>query len=333
MKKKLTGIVGLLLLLTLAFTTVFTVVPDEVHAAEEIPALHVEGTKLYDEDGDVVQLKGISTHGINWFPEYVNKKAFKSLKKWGANTIRLANYTMEYNGYCTVDAAGQKKLRSTIYKGVDYATDLGMYVIIDWHILSDCDPKTNQKTAKKFFKTMAKKYSDHTNVIYEICNEPNGGATWKNNIKPYAKSIIKTIRKYDDDAVIIVGTGNWSQDVDAVIGSKLKDDNVMYALHFYAATHKDWLIDKAKKAIKKGVPIFISECNITEASGNGGVDRTSGKAWMKFINKYDVPYVVWNLSNKGETSALIKSSCSKKSGWKTSDLTDSGKWWKKQMGE
>ncbi len=34
----------------------------------------------------------------------------------------------------------------------------------------------------------------------------------------------------------------------------------MYTLHFYAATHKAWLRERADYALKKGLPIFVSEC-------------------------------------------------------------------------
>lgn len=138
----------------------------------------------------------------------MNKKAFKTLRDdWGVNAIRLAMYTEEYNGYCS--GGSQAKLRKLVDKGVGYATDLGMYAIIDWHILSDGNPNKNKSQAKKFFTTMAKKYKNNKNVIYEICNEPNG-CGWK-EIKSYATDIIKTIRKYDKKAVIIVGTPTWSQ--------------------------------------------------------------------------------------------------------------------------
>ncbi|MFQ7553370.1 MAG: glycoside hydrolase family 5 protein [Blautia marasmi] len=127
--------------------------------------------------------------------------------------MRLAMYTAEYNGYCTGDASNRRKLEACIDNGVKYATNAGMYVIIDWHILSDGNPQQNQKEALKFFKKMAKKYKNNTNVIYEICNEPNGGTSWS-TIKKYAEKIIKGIRTYDKKAVILVGTPNWSQDVD-----------------------------------------------------------------------------------------------------------------------
>lgn len=297
-----------------------------VQAKKKLPALHVEDTVLCDEDGKTVQLRGVSTHGLSWYPEYVNDKCFKELHdKWGANVVRLAMYTEEYNGYCTGNSANKKELKKLVKKGVKLAEKHGMYVIIDWHILSDGNPKKHKKAAKTFFKEMSDEFSDYTNVIYEICNEPNGGTDW-NTIKSYAKNIIPVIRENDKDAVIIVGTPTWSQEVDKAAAAPLKEDNIMYALHFYADTHQDSLRNTAESAIKSGLPLFVSEFGICDASGNGSINKKQADKWIKLLDKYHVSYVAWNLSNKNETSAMIKSSCQKKSGFKRSDLSASGKW-------
>ncbi len=286
--------------------------------------LTVDGTKLVDKDGNVVQLRGISTHGIAWYPDYVNYESFKDLKEFGANTVRLAMYTGENGGYCA--GGNQSKLKELVHEGVKYATDLGMYVIIDWHILSDNNPNTYKDAAKDFFEEMSKKYADYDNVIYEICNEPNGGTSWE-EVKSYAEEVIEVIRKNDSDGIILVGTPTWSQDVDKAAANPIKDyDNIMYVLHFYAATHKDDLRNKMTKAIDGGLPIFISEFSICDASGNGGLDYDSANKWLEVINKYGISYVGWNLSNKNESSAIIKSSCNKTSGYTMDDLSDSGKW-------
>lgn len=287
--------------------------------------LSLDGTTLVDSKGNPFQLKGVSTHGIGWFPEYVNKEAFKTLRdEWGANTIRLAMYTAEYNGYCT--GGNQAELRQLVENGVAYATDLGMYVIIDWHVLTDCNPNTYKTQAISFFSTMAAKYCNYDNVIYEICNEPNGGVDW-NTVRSYANDVIAAIRRYDSDAIILVGTPTWSQDIDQVATNPVTNGyNVMYTLHFYAATHRDELRNKLVKAIEAGTPAFISEFSICDASGNGGIDYTSAEAWKNLINEYNLSYAGWSLSNKAETSALIKNSCSKLSGWTTEELSDTGKW-------
>ena len=288
--------------------------------------LKVSGKNIVSENGKKVQIKGASTHGIAWFPQYVNKSCFQSFKKMGVNTIRLALYSDPGAGY-------SKSLYQKVDEGIRYATELGMYVILDWHILNDGNPKTHQKEALRFFTRYAKKYGKQKNILYEICNEPNGDVTWKRDIKPYANKVIKRIRKYDKKNIVVVGTPTWSQDVDLVAESPLKQKNVVYALHFYAATHTDFLRDKVRKAYEAGLPMLVSEFSICDASGNGGIDKKSATKWMNLLKKYKIGYVAWNISNKDETSALIQSSCQKTGKIKQNNLSKSGKWiakwWKK----
>lgn len=303
------------------------VFPGKNVQAAKLSALKVQGTRLVDSKGKSIQLKGVSTHGLSWYPEYVNQDAFIYMKKnWKINTVRLAMYTSEYNGYCTGDAANRKKLEQYVDNGVKYATKAGLYVIIDWHILSDGNPKKYEKEAVAFFKKMASKYKNHTNVLYEICNEPNGGVSWK-TIRSYASKVVKTIRSYDKDGIILIGTPNWSQDVDLAAKNPLKGyKNIMYTLHFYAGTHGESLRKKAQTALDKGLPLFVSEFGISDASGNGNLNKTEGNRWISFLNKNKISYVGWNLSNKAESSAIIRSSSKKITGWKTNELSAWGQW-------
>lgn len=288
--------------------------------------LHVKGTKLVDKKGHEVQLRGVSTHGLSWYPQYVNDKCFAQLHdKWGANVVRLAMYTEEYNGYCSGDAKNRSDLKKLIKKGVKLAKKHKMYVIVDWHILSDGNPNSHKKEAKAFFREMSREFKGYNNVIYEICNEPNNGTSWK-EIKSYAKSVISTIRKNDKKAVIVVGTPTWSQDVDQAAADPIKGDNIMYALHFYAATHKADLRNKMTAAINKGLPVFVTEYGICDASGNGAIDKEEANRWVQTMDEYGVSYIAWNLSNKQESSSIIKSSCPKVSGFKKSELSDEGRW-------
>ena len=288
--------------------------------------LHGKGTKLVDKKGHEVQLRGVSTHGLSWYPQYVNDKCFAQLHdKWGANVVRLAMYTEEYNGYCSGDAKNRSDLKKLIKKGVRLAKKHKMYVIVDWHILSDGNPNSHKKEAKAFFREMSREFKGYNNVIYEICNEPNNGTSWK-EIKSYARSVISTIRKNDKKAVIVVGTPTWSQDVDQAAADPIKGDNIMYALHFYAATHKADLRNKMTAAINKGLPVFVTEYGICDASGNGAIDKKEADRWVQTMDEYGVSYIAWNLSNKQESSSIIKSSCSKVSGFKKSELSDEGKW-------
>lgn len=297
-------------------------------------ALHVEGTHLATADGTLVQLRGISTHGLGWFPDYVNEGMITQAgQEWGCNVFRLAMYTAEYNGYCTSGSSQKNNLKNIIDIGVKAAVEQNMYIIIDWHILSDSNPNIYKEEAKKFFAEMAKKYADVPNVIYEICNEPNGGTSWS-TIKQYALEIIPVIREYAPEAVIIVGTPTWSQDVDIAAQDPITEyDNIMYALHFYAATHKEGLREKCKTAVAKGLPLFVTEYGICDASGSGGIDEGQADQWIALLDSYGISHVMWNLSNKAETSAIIKSSCNKKNNLDATDLSPAGTWFVAMMKE
>lgn len=291
--------------------------------------LHVEGSVLADTEGNPVQLRGISTHGLAWFSEYVNDECFQELhEEWGANVVRLAMYTAESGGYCT--GGDKERLKKLVSDGVGYAVDNDLYVILDWHILSDGNPNTYKKQAKEFFGEMAKTYADCDNVLYEICNEPNGGTSWR-EIKAYAEEVIRVIRKWDPDGVILVGTPNWSQDVDRAAADPIDEENIMYTFHFYAATHKEDLRRKMISAIEDGLPVFVTEFGICDASGSGAADEKEAELWIRALDRRGISYVAWNLSNKNETSALLKSTCSKRSGFQTKDLSSSGRWLKEVL--
>ncbi len=289
--------------------------------------LHVEGTYLADKDDKLVQLRGVSTHGLGWFPQYVNEAAIRQFnEEWGCNVFRLAMYTAEGAGYCTNGDDQKKKLKDLVHKGVQAAIDEDMYVIIDWHVLQDQDPNKYKDEAKKFFEEMAKTYKDDPHVIYEICNEPNGGTSWS-RIKEYALDVIPVIRKYAPNAIVIVGTPTWSQDVDIAANDPITEyDNVMYALHFYASTHTDSLRNKCKTAVKKGLPIFVTEYGICEASGNGAINEKQANLWIEMLDGYGISHVMWNLANKNESSSMIAAGNPKVNGFTEKDLSTSGKW-------
>lgn len=287
-------------------------------------ALHVENGKLTDADGNTVQLYGMSTHGIAWFPQYINYDSFRTLRDdWNTNCIRLAMYTAEYGGYC---AGGDKEqLKQLVRDGVSYATELGMYVIVDWHILSDYDPNQNKDEAIAFFREMAEVFADNDNVLYEICNEPNGGTSW-DSIKSYAEEVIPVIRAQKPNAVILVGTPTWSQEIDKAAASPLDDSNVMYTLHFYAGTHKDDLRNRLETCVQNGLPVFVSEFGMCDASGNGANDFVSTTKWLDLLNKYQISFCCWNLANKDESSSVFKASSTALSDWTDDDFNESGRW-------
>ncbi|MCD7904501.1 MAG: cellulase family glycosylhydrolase [Clostridiales bacterium] len=288
---------------------------------EKYGKLSVSGKNLVDSSGEPVVLQGVSTHGLAWYPQYIDKEGFRWLRDYmNTDVVRLAVYSSENEGY-------SRELYTKVDEGVAYASELGMYVMIDWHILEQGNPNTNKGEAAEFFTYMAEKYRDCDNVIYEICNEPNGDVQWERDIKPYAAEIIEIIRSYDEDGIIIVGTPTWSQDVDTAALSPIENQtNIMYALHFYAGTHGQALRDKLSYALSLNLPVFVTEFGISEASGGGSINTDEGDLWINFLRENNISYVCWNLSNKAEACAILNPDCNKTSAWEQADLSESGKW-------
>lgn len=287
--------------------------------------LSVKNGQLVDKSGKGYQLRGMSTHGLTWFPEFVNESAFKTLRDdWNTNVVRLAMYVDEWgNGQCYMgNKSGSLEL---LEKGVDICIKLDMYVIIDWHVLNPGDPSKYTNEAKSFFETVSKRYAKYPNVIYEICNEPNGGASWSSNIKPYAEKIIPVIRKNAPNSVIIVGTPTWSQEIDKPLSDPLNYKNVMYAFHFYAATHAG-LRSNVENCVAQGLPVFVSEFGTCDASGGGANDFNETQKWLSYFDKQGISYCNWSICNKDETCSVLRPGTSANGNWSESDLTENGKW-------
>lgn len=293
--------------------------------------LHLDGTQIKDEHGNAVQLTGMSTHGIQWFPDFVNKAAFKALRDdWNTNVVRIAMYTGQSEGYT---AGSKAKLEALAEQAIQDCIALDMYVIMDWHVLADGNPNIRKEDALEFFGYISETYGDYPNIIYEICNEPNGNVTWDGDIKPYAEEVIAVIRGNDKDNLIIVGTPTWSQDIDKALANPLNDDGVLYALHFYADTHKQWLRDRVSKCISGGLPVFASEFGMCDASGAGSNNYTEATAWLEFFDDMGISYCAWALADKNETCCVIKPGAGTTGDWTENELTESGKWLRKWFGE
>lgn len=292
--------------------------------------LQVIDGQLCGKDKNPIVLRGLSGNGVSLSDRYINQDTFDELShKFGANVFRMALYTWGVGvvGYCT--GGNKEKLKKLMIDSVELAKKSDMYVILDWHILEDKDPNVYIEEAKLFFDEISKACKDYDNVIYEICNEPNH-VEWS-DIKKYAEVIIPIIRNNDPDSVIIVGTPNWSQDVDVAADDPLEFDNLLYTLHFYSATHKQELRDKASYALNKGLPVFVTEYGITASSGGFPIDIEEADNWMDFLEENRISHVMWNFSKTPEACAVLKADVLKTKDFTDDDLTESGLWYLKMI--
>jgi endoglucanase len=274
---------------------------------EPVPArygrLQVVGPHLCDSSGKPVQLRGMSTMGLQWSGGIVNDAAFAALAKdWKADVVRLAMYVGE-GGYGV-----HPELKQLVWQGVDLAVKYGLYVIVDWHVLTPGNPNDPvYQGAQAFFDEASRRYAQVPNVIYEVMNEPNGDVSWVTDLKPYAQKTIATIRANAPESIILIGSGTWSQDVDVAAAEPVPGKNLMYTFHFYPGTHGQALRDKVQVAIDRGAALFCSEWGTTNHTGGGPLFLPEAETWLAFMDQHLISWTNWSLSDKSESSAALVS--------------------------
>jgi len=277
--------------------------------------LHVEGTQLKDVHNKDVVLRGMSFGWHNFWPRFYNAGAVKWLAKdWNCSVVRAAMGVEPKDGYLDKPDWSKEKIEAV----VDAAIKQGIYVIIDWH-----SHHIKTEEAKAFFTEMATKYGKYPNIIYEIFNEPEYD-TWQ-QVKDYSTEVIGAIRAIDKNNIILVGSPHWDQDVDIAAADPITGyTNLMYSLHYYAATHKQDLRDKADAALKKGLPLFISESAGMEATGDGKINKEEGQKWINWSERRKISWITWSVSDKDESCSVLKAEASSDGDWPINDLKESG---------
>lgn len=288
--------------------------------------LSVDSTNLINEKGEIFRLKGMSSHGLMWYPEYINTRSLNTLRGYGANALRIAMYTDQDRGY----VYNKKESMKSLLQSVENVLGADMYAIVDWHTLKDDDPNIHIEEAKEFFDEISKRYKDEPGVIYEIFNEPNGDTSWE-DIKKYSNEIIPIIRANSPDSIILVGTPNFCTDTKSVVNDPLEYDNILYTYHMYTGSSDGgykYLIDKA---LENGLPIFVSEWGLSKEKDNNQIDYDEGVEFLEYLEEKNISWINWSLSNKDEPYSFISSDSDKLSNWSEKDLSSVGKFIKKAL--
>lgn len=301
---RLHSIFGTLLLFCLTLATSWGQTPVERHGH-----LEVKGNHLTNSNGKVVQLKGVATHGLQWFGHfYENGIAVESAAKdWNVQILRLTVYLLE-DGYLDNPKLTPEDFDKRIFAIADACIEQGIYCIIDWHVHHPGYPSYYLKDAKPFFDKMAKRYAGVPNILYEIANEPNktgykdieGHDVDWSEIKKYANEVIPVIRKHSPKAIILVGTPSWSSlgqssgmKWETIADSPIDHPNILYVLHFYAAGHEFW---DAIDAAAKRLPLFVTEWASAKWTTDSENDPENTAKWLEVLNRHKIGWTYWNFA-------------------------------------
>ena len=209
----------------------------------KLSRVSVKGNKFITADGTPIVFRGLNTSDPNKLTKdgHWNQAYFQEMKNWGANIVRFPVHPTAWR------EQGEEKYMKMLDQGIAWATDLGLYVIIDWHSIGNLRTEmyqngmyeTTQKETFEFWRTMAKKYKDNTTVaFFELFNEPTiyngqlGQCTWA-QWKGIVEEIIGIIRAHGATTVPLVAGFNWAYDLTSVATDPINAEGIGYVSHPY----------------------------------------------------------------------------------------------------
>jgi endoglucanase len=260
---------------------------------------------LCNQFNQPIQLRGMSTHGLQWYYQCLNTASLDALANdWKADIIRISMYIQE-DGYET----NPRLFTDRVHNLIEMATARGMYALVDWHMLDPGDPNFNLARARTFFTEIANRHKNKVNVLYEVANEPNG-VSWA-TIRGYHQQIIPVIRAEDPEAVILLGTRAWSSlgvsdgaSETEVVSNPVSASNVMYTFHFYAASHGTEYLNALSRAADQ-IPMFVTEFGTQTFTGDGGNDFTRSQQYLDLMASKKISWTNWNFSDDMRSGAVF----------------------------
>lgn len=286
--------------------------------------LRVEGRNLVNENGQPIQLEGISSMWLNWENLYSqNKQGLQWLRdNWNITLYRVALGVEPDNAYLAEPEEMMARLRTAVQNAID----LGLYVMIDWHAH---EAHQSPEAAERFFSEVAAEFGQFPHVLYETFNEPLGDHDWSQTIKPYHERVIPAIRAQDPDGVIILGNRQWDQRPDEAAADPVAGENLMYTVHFYACDHQGQVRADAQEAYDAGLALFVTEWGATPADGGAAnpiVCAEAAQDWHDWMDERSIGSAAWKFDTCDDSSCFFsRPDAPIDGGWTDEWLTDHAK--------
>lgn len=277
----------------------------------KLPLVRVKGNKFVIPDGRTIIFRGLDTSDPDKLQRdgHWDKAYFEAMKSWGANVVRFPVHPSAWR------RQGQENYLKLVDQGVQWATELGLYVIIDWHsignlkseLFSRASYETSRKETMEFWRTMAVHFKDNSTVaMFELFNEPTveggklGICSWQ-DWKELNEELITIIRANGAKAVPLVAGFNWAYDLTPVAKEPINAEGIAYVSHPYPQKRPkpweaQWTADWGFAA--KKYPVILTEIGFCGPDDRGAhipviSDESYGEAITKYADANGISYTVW----------------------------------------
>jgi endoglucanase len=295
-----------------AITILFVIGIASLYA--QTPALSrisVKGNTFITAEGNTIVFRGLNASDPDKLQRdgHWNKQYFEEAKSWGANIVRLPVHPAAWRKYAPQD------YMALLDQGIQWATELQLYIIIDWHSIGNLKSElfqskgyeTTLKETFEFWRSMAKKYKDNTTVaFFELYNEPTvasgqfGICSWQ-DWKAINEEMITIIRAHGAKNIPLVAGFNWAYDLTPVAKEPINAEGIAYVSHPYPMKREKpweekWTADWG--FVAKKYPLLLTEIGFCGADDRGAhipviSDESYGDAITKYCNDKGISYVVW----------------------------------------
>ncbi len=277
----------------------------------QLDRISVKGNQFVNMAGVQVVFRGLNAsdpykleQNKRW-----NKDYFREMQNWGATIVRLPVHPVNWR------TLGEAKYLALLDQGVQWATELGLYVIIDWHSIGNLREerfthpmyKTTLAESLTFWKTMAQHYKNNTTVaFFELFNEPTldngktGTCTWT-EWKAMMEETITVIRAQSATAIPLVAGFDWAYDLTEVKNNPVAAENIGYVSHPYPMKRTkpwedQWTADWG--FVAETYPLFLTEIGFCGADDKGAhipviSDESYGEAIVAYTDTRNISYAVW----------------------------------------
>ena len=297
----------------LCFALMFALQPglSEAQNTQTLSRISVDGNQFVNEAGNRLTFHGVSIadpHRLDNAGQW-KRELFEEISNWGANVIRIPVHPLWWR------ERGEEQYLEWIDEAVEWAKELEMYLIIDWHSIGNLRTElftreiynTSLRETFEFWRLISERYADEPTIaFYEIFNEPTisserlGRITWE-QWKEIVTDIITIIYAHNPDAIPLVAGFNWGYDLTPVRHSPLDIEGIAYVTHPYPQKREQPWVPKWEEDfgfVADDYPVFATEFGYMREYERGAHvpvigDEEYGEKIINYFREKGISWVAW----------------------------------------
>jgi len=285
--------------------------------AKKLPLISVRGNKFVDANGNTVLFRGLSISDPDKIEGqgHWNKEHFAKVQQTGARLVRIPVHPIAWR------ERTPKAYFALLDQAVEWCTDLGLYIDLDWHSIGNLetgvfqDPmyETSKAETFQFWRLVSRHFAGNNTVaFYELFNEPTtynnqlGPASWE-QWKRTNEDLIAVIRAFDAEKIPLVAGFDWAYDLTPLHVAPIQAEGIGYVTHPYPFKRsKPWepKWDEDFGFASGRYPVIATEFGFWTGSGANPDYADYGPRIIKYLESRGISWVAWIYDPEWEPSLI-----------------------------